>query len=410
MSKYTPYIQKLDFTNNILDQTFDLIESKIENQPKFNLGYHYYTKQVREKMQNEEFKRRDYYLVVNEFENNIPNYKEDLDNIIPKKLKFDKNTHVMSRDFYKLWELLVYFDLLGDKNIKSVSLSENGGFLQCINEFRNYYYNSKNDEYCYQTTNSQEISQCLKGNIKNNKFKNLNKSHIESLNISDLLSNTSSIKKFIKDNKLSDMDFITGNGSYANYNNNLESNLYNLLVGQILTAILIQKTDGTFILRIEDCYTDVTVKILNLLSNCYKNIYICKPLFSRSFNNERYLVCKNFNLNSSNKNKLVEKLEKLLDEINKIYKNNNYVFDIITNFSYDKNAENIISEVNNLINCNEHLNINKIIQYKNSKNYFGEQYHKFRENQINANKWWEETFIKDKTKQLNDVKKLFLVD
>ena len=85
MSKYTPYIQKLDFTNNILDQTFDLIESKVENQPKFNLGYHYYTKQVREKMQNEEFKRRDYYLVVNEFENNIPNYKEDLDNIIPKK-------------------------------------------------------------------------------------------------------------------------------------------------------------------------------------------------------------------------------------------------------------------------------------------------------------------------------------
>ena len=55
--------------------------------------------------------------------------------------------------------------------------------------------------------------------------------------------------------------------------------------------------------------------------------------------------------------------------------------------------------MNSFLSAQEHMNINKIIGYKNGKNYFGEQYHKFRDDQINANKWWETTFIKDNKKQ-----------
>ena len=142
MSKYTPYIEKIEFSNNILDKEFNLVNTKSENKPKFNLGYHYYTKQVREKMINSEFQKRDYYLIANEFESKVPDHKDDLDNNIPKLLKSDK---IMSRDFYKLWEMLVYFDLANDKSIKSLSLSENGGFLQAIYEFRKHYYDSKKD-------------------------------------------------------------------------------------------------------------------------------------------------------------------------------------------------------------------------------------------------------------------------
>ena len=54
MSKYIPYIKKLTFSNNIIDNDFDIIGSGYENQPLFNLGYHYYTKQVREKMNDDE--------------------------------------------------------------------------------------------------------------------------------------------------------------------------------------------------------------------------------------------------------------------------------------------------------------------------------------------------------------------
>ena len=62
--------------------------------------------------------------------------------------------------------------------------------------------------------------------------------------------------------------------------------------------------------------------------------------------------------------------------------------------------------MNNKLSAMEHLNINKIIEYKNGKNYFGEQYHKFRDHQIEANKWWESNFIKDDKKLLDSTRKL----
>jgi len=402
MSNFAPYIKKLEFSKDILNENFDFVKTNYENQPKFNLGYHYYTKQVREKMHIDEFKRRNYYLIVNQFESNIPDFKNDLDNVISKKL----NSKIMTRDFYKLWEMLVYFDLLDDKkNVKTLSLSDNGGFLQCIHEYRKQYYKSSKDEYCYHATDNKDISECLKGDIKKNKIKQVNTDNMEVLNTSLLLSTKNAINKFVKDNKLSNIDLITGNGTVNNFNNNLESKMYNHMTGQILTALNIQKDGGSFILRIEDCFTDVTIKLLNVLGNCYKEVYVCKPLFSRSFNNERYLVCKNFNLSSSNRKKLITKLEKLLDEINNIYSSNSNIFDIITNFTQDKKVEDVISEMNSKLAANEHLNINKVIEYKNGKNYFGEQYHKYKEMQINANKWWEITFIKDNLKQLVDTRK-----
>ena len=406
MSNYIPYIVKIDFTNNILDVKFDIIKSNYENQPKFKLGYHYYTKQVREKMHLDEFKKRNYFLITNKFENNIPDYSNSLDNIISKKFNFDKTTKVITRDFYKLWEILVYFDLLNEKEVKTLSLSDNGGFLQCIYEFRNFYYSSSKDTYCYQSTNEKEISECLKGNIKNNKIKQINNISDENLNISNLLLTKNAVNKFIKDNNLNNINFITSNGTNDNFNNNLESNMYNYIAGQILTVINIQKENGTYILRIEDCFTDVTLKLLNIIGSCYKHVYICKPLFSRSFNNERYLICKNFNINDSTRKKIINKLEILLDDINDLYKKNIYLFDFASEFTNDFNLEKLFSEINNNLSAMEHLNINKIIEYKNGKNYFGEQYHKFRDHQIEANKWWESTFIKDDKKLFDSIRKL----
>ena len=36
--------------------------------------------------------------------------------------------------------------------------------------------------------------------------------------------------------------------------------MYNYIAGQILTVINIQKENGTYVLQLEDCYTDVTLK------------------------------------------------------------------------------------------------------------------------------------------------------
>ena len=407
MSKHIPFIKKLTFNNKIIDNDFDVIESGYENQPIFRLGYHYYTAQVREKMENNDLRTRKFYLIGNEFENDVPDYKDNLNNRMASILKFDDSTKIVSRDLYKLWEMIVYFDLANnDKNLTSVSLSDNGGFLQCISHFRNNYLNSKGDTYCYQgAAGSTEISECLKGNTKNNKFVKLNDSPLEQMNNTGFLSNVTALETFIKVNKLSDVDLVTGNGTVEyKKDSNMEYQLYTLLLGEIITALSIQKDKGDFVLRIEDCFTFVTIKFLNILSDCYNNVYICKPLFSRSFNNERYIVCKKFILKGTAKTNLINKLKKLLNNMNDIIKKKKYIFDIITDYTIDPQDIKNITNINLHLVANEHININKVTEYKNKNNYFGERYHKFRDNQIEANKWWEETFIKSKHTEFGSVR------
>ena len=41
--------------------------------------------------------------------------------------------------------------------------------------------------------------------------------------------------------------------------------------------------------------------------------------------------------------------------------------------------------------------INKIITYIKSENYFGDEYHQFKNNQIEAAQYWEEIFLKNKS-------------
>ena len=165
----------------------------------------------------------------------------------------------------------------------------------------------KKTEYCYQSSSG---TGCLKGSLKGNKLSSVN-NHLENLDTSNTLQSSSSIKKFIKDNKLDNIDLVTSNGTIQNFNNNLESNLYGHMFGQLVTALSVQKNGGTFILRVEDIFTNVTIKMINILSNCYDKVNICKPLFSRSFNNERYIICENLKLSSTEKNKLIKKLENL---------------------------------------------------------------------------------------------------
>ena len=177
---------------------------------------------------------------------------------------------------------------------------------------------------------------------------------------------------------------------------NEEHQLYTLLLGEIITALSIQKDGGDFILRIEDCFTNVTLKLLNILSNCYEKVDICKPLFSRPFTKEKYVVCKNLLLKGSARTNLIKKLKDLLNNMNNILEKGKFVFDIATDFTINPTDLDIITNINLKLTADEHLNINKIIDYKNKKNYFGEQYHKFRTDQINANKWWEGKFLKSK--------------
>ena len=402
MSEYKPFIQKLDFTNNILDSKFDLIKSGYENQPLLSLGFHKYLFGARQKMDIDEFKKRVYYLIVNQFESEIPEYSKDLNSNIPKKLEFNKTETVISRDFYKLWELITYFDLVSDSDFKSLSIGENGGFLQCIINYRNKYYKSKSDIYLYKGFNETKSVKSM----KETKFEKID-GPLEKFMTDSELSNVENIEKFIKDNKLSNINLVTNNGSLEFIkDSNTEHQLYKLILGTIILALSVTNKNGNLVIRLDDCFTNVSAKYLNILYNCYKNIFIVKPLFSRSFYNEKYLVCSNFNLPDKKKSELIKKLKNLLNMMNDL--NDAYVFDIATEFKLDRSDIGKLAAINSTYIANEHLNINKVHDYKNKKNYFGEQYHKFKDNQIKANEWWESTFIKNKITDFDKVRKDYI--
>ena len=86
MSEFKPFVQKLKF-NKLISEKFDTIKSYYYNEPLFSLGYHYYLKQVRQKLNSDDLLNRIFYLIVNKLEINIPDYENDLENKLKKKIK-----------------------------------------------------------------------------------------------------------------------------------------------------------------------------------------------------------------------------------------------------------------------------------------------------------------------------------
>jgi len=168
---------------------------------------------------------------------------------------------------------------------------------------------------------------------------------------------------------------------------------FKLMLGIIIFALKTQKSEGNLILRFEDCFTIKTIKLFTILDECYDKIYIFKPLFSRSYSNEKYLICKKFKLNNVKKEKLINNLKNLLNSTLNLEKKNLHMNDIISDFDIPEKSLELFSEINRDLINSEHLNINKLIEYKNNKNYFGEQYHLYRNNQIKATEWWIQKFL-----------------
>jgi hypothetical protein len=92
------------------------------------------------------------------------------------------------------------------------------------------------------------------------------------------------------------MHIITGDGGFdfsIDFNNQ-EHQIINLLFGQVIYALIMQKPQGHFILKVFDSFLQHTLDVLALLSSMYEKVYITKPQTSRYANSEKYIVCKKF--------------------------------------------------------------------------------------------------------------------
>lgn len=405
--EYQPFISKIENKDDILTTNVDIIGSKYRNLPMLSLGFHSFINQVRNKMNDYQLKERLFYLVVNNFEHKVTDYVDDLESFSNKFFN-NKSENNFERSFFKLWEIIVYFDLvsINDTDFLSANLCESdGSFLRAIIEYRAKFVKSsylKKDKYCVITkennskTNSA-ISECLikwKSSIFKYDKSNLNLND-ESGNDGGL-DNIDNIKNYInlvtKEKKYAKL--ITCNGDYNTSN---EGDIYKLILGQILTAINIQEKEGSLVLKIFDTYTLPTLKLICLLQSLYNEVYICKPLMSRSFKEEKFVVCKGFKYSHDSKlNKISDQLFDLLDKMNK----EENIYDIFSEFQLNESFLERITQINLKITNNQYEMINNITEYKNSGNYFGDTYHKYKDNQINSTKWWIDNFFVKDAKEL----------
>ena len=215
----------------------------------------------------------------------IPNKKTSISKIIP-----------LSRSFFKMIEIIDTFKLMSDykESINSFHLAEGpGGFIEAFVTKRN----NPNDTYVGMTLLNDKHDINIPAWKKSKTFLHQNSNvYIESG--SDNTGNILSIDNLnhCKNKYKKKFDFITGDGGFdfsLDFNNQ-EINITQLLFAQIAFALNLQKRNGTFILKLFDCFISHTIDILYILSSCYSKVYITKPHTSRQANSEKYIVCKNF--------------------------------------------------------------------------------------------------------------------
>ena len=146
----------------------------------------------------------------------------------------------------------------------------------------------------------------------------------------------------IKENKY---DSVIIDYEISDFNNNiLEIDSYYIIIDKIKNAM---KNKADIICKIYETYTVKYLKLLTSLSKSYKELYICKPLSSKSYNSEKYIICIDFIK------------EEPIQYIN-------------------KDLFNEIKEINKKLLNEQYKTINNIIKYITNQNYYGEEYNKYK--------------------------------
>lgn len=417
---YKPFIFKLNNidVSNIYDSN-DVIKSSNINQPLFSLGFHSFIHRTKSAMSitDKLETKNKFYYIVNPFEHSINDYNEDISH---QSEIFLNEPHILSRAFYKMWEILYLFDIASSSGAMTmVGLAEGpGSFIQAFVEFREKYFEPSKDTVYGTTINTENTI-----NINKEMVDSINKKYDNMINIMKTLKTGGKPKgnketknistngdltkvatiEYIKDYIKKKADLITADGGFEWKNENYqEQEAYALILGEIIAAISIQAKGGSFVLKVFETFTHITIKLIYLLSSFYEECYLYKPFFSRATNSEKYIICKGFKYND------VEpaKMKKLLDCL-KNCETKEFINDMFPKFIINNEDLNIFKYININIANTQQIMINNLIVYIKSNNYFGESYHNYRDLQIKANKWWISNFftekLNEKTTMVKDI-------
>jgi 23S rRNA U2552 (ribose-2'-O)-methylase RlmE/FtsJ len=386
---YKPIIFEINKNkDDILSHQNDITVSSNIDYPRFEYCFHHFIHSDKNKMKIlDTFKdKKKVYYVMNEFERYVDDYNKDLGNLSYNFFNLKNKPNIMTRSFYKMWEILFYFDLIDKKSKSFTSMNISNGptaFTQAIMFYRDKYSDSKKDSY--------NILSSKDDNKKLTKGQSDFKKHYKKVKYID------SFDKPVK-NLQHKVHLITGDRGIEWNNENIqEQESFLMIFEQILCAVKYQKKGGHFICKFFETFTNTSLKFVSVLTELYDSVHFVKPLMSRKSNSEKYAVCMGFKYGDKKVASIEKKLEKMYKEMLKIDKNN-YLVDVFTDFKIDNDFKNTMIKVNKTV-ANEQLkSINIIIKYVEGMNYHGDVYRLNRDKQIKATEYWNKLFFTNKHK------------
>jgi hypothetical protein len=358
MTNYTPYVFKLPLIELYNHKDTDVKIASSINQPLISLGFHSFihrTKSAMDLTKKLETKN-EFYYVVNPFEITINDYKDDIENIT--KNYFSSITVKQNHNFYIYWEILTMFNIANLQHMKVLGIDNgNSSFSSVINYREKFYSINKDKLYLEKDNDAENIPKKLINIIKNN----------------------------------DKVDLIIAECNIKWHNENYqEQEAYYTIFSEIIKSLKHQAKNGNLVLKYFETFTMVSIKMLSILSSFYEEVYIYKPYFSRLTNSEKYIICQNFK--STDIDIQIKYFEKILESM----KTTQFVIDIFPKYILNKDLVNIFKYINITSINTQQIMINQLIIYIKSNNYFGDEYHNYRDSQIKATKWWLSTYFTEK--------------
>jgi len=392
-------ICKIPKNEKLKTSKYNIRYSHFQCQPRFNYGFHHFIHTAKDKCEifnDPKYAKK--HFVTNPFEHQVNDYDNDIKKMSELYFGVKKN-NIISRAFYKLWEILIIFDIVPSKPITAVFLAEApGSFVQATTLYRNKFNdekdNLKDKFYCISVNNGKDIT------FKEDILKALNNVTICKDDNGDI-TNTS-VQKDLK-KKTNEADLITADGGFNWINENYqEQEAFRLILAEIICAFRLQKISGNFVIKIFETFTNVTLKLLLLLNTYYEEVYIYKPFTSRITNSEKYAICKNF---KGIKDTELQKLEELLENINKNEMKENYINDIFLDYDLSEDIIKLNRKLSIDISNKQFVAINNTISFLNNGIFFGDEYNKFHDKQILGNDFWINIFLPIDNNDLKKVRK-----
>jgi 23S rRNA U2552 (ribose-2'-O)-methylase RlmE/FtsJ len=275
----------------------DVQETNVPPMPVINESLSYYLNDIKHQI--------NLYEQLWETFKRFTNPYEYIHTVVPFKKYCISRYRPLSRSFFKMIELVHFFDLGMETTqpIRTFHLAEGpGGFIEALVKYRN----RSDDVYVGMTLQDQHHHNYnIPGWKKSHHFLQEHGNVVKLEHGPDGTGNILSLDNFVYMHETygSTMDLVTADGGFdfSTDFDHQEINMTALLYGQIVYALCLQKTGGCFVLKVFDIFMQHTVDLIALLSSMYEKVYITKPNTSRSANSEKYIVCKGFLPTSSYK-------------------------------------------------------------------------------------------------------------